>query len=59
MTGKQLFVRTFVTAALPSILIYSLLAELCKGIASAFRHAWIEVRIELEAYRKNMRREDY
>jgi len=48
-----------VTASLPFVLIYAAAAELLRGIASAFRYAWLEVRIEIDEYRKQMRREDY
>jgi hypothetical protein len=59
MTGKQMFVRSVLTIALPLILIWAFADELWRGIRSAFRFAWLEVRANLAAYRDQMKREDY
>jgi hypothetical protein len=58
-TGKQVFIRTVVTVALPFILIWAFSAELWQGIKSAFYYAWLEVQIGCDDYRRQMRREDY
>jgi hypothetical protein len=59
MTGKQMFVRSALTISLPLILIWAFVEELWRGIRSAFRFAWLEVRANLAAYRDQMKREDY
>lgn len=58
-TGKQIFVRTGITVALPFILIWVFAAELWRSIRTAFFYAWLEVRINFDAYRTEFRREDY
>jgi hypothetical protein len=59
MTGKQMFVRSVLTIALPLILIWAFADELWRGIRSAFRFAWLEVRANLAAYRDQMKQDDY
>jgi hypothetical protein len=59
MTRKQIFVRGSLTIGLPFILLYAFIAELFRGIRKAFLYAWIEVRINVDAYRREMTREDY
>ena len=59
MTGKQIFVRSALTVGLPVILIWAFVEELWRGILSAFRFAWLEVRMNIAAYREQMKREDY
>jgi hypothetical protein len=59
MTGKQILVRSLLTLGLPLILIWAFTEELWRGIRSAFRFAWLEVRANLAAYRNEMGRNDY
>jgi hypothetical protein len=59
VTGKQIFVRTIITAALPLILTCAFVSELYSGIKLAFRYAWNDVHIEFNSYKRQMRREDY
>jgi hypothetical protein len=59
MTGKQIFVRTTLTLALPLILIWAFAETLLREIGSAFWYAWNDVQQNVEAYRREMRREDY
>lgn len=59
MTGKQLFVRSSMTLALPAILIGVFAAELWRGLRFACRCAWLEVRSNVAAYHELMQREDY
>jgi hypothetical protein len=59
MTSKQLFIRSSITVALPFVLIWAFAEELWRGIRSAFRHAWLEVRANIAVYRNEMEREDY
>jgi hypothetical protein len=59
MTSKKTFVRSVLTLGLPLVLIWAFTEELWRGIRSAFRFAWLEVRCNLEAYRREMERNDY
>ena len=59
MTTKQMFVRSALTVALPFILIWAFVAELAHGIRTAFRYAWLEARINLETFHREMERDDY
>jgi len=59
MTGKQIFVRTTLTLALPLILIFAFVGTLLHEMRSAFWFAWQEVWLNVEAYRYHMRRDDY
>jgi len=59
MTAKQIFVRSWITIALPFILIWAFAEELWRGLRSAFRFAWLEVRANIASYRDLMQREDY
>jgi hypothetical protein len=59
MTRKRMFVRSAITMALPLILIWAFTEELWRGIRSAFRFAWLEVRSNIAAYRNEMGRDDY
>lgn len=59
MTGKRIFVRSALTAALPFILIWAFVETLLREMRSAFRFAWLEARINLEDYHRQMEREDY
>jgi hypothetical protein len=59
MTRKQLFIRSSITIALPFVLIWAFAEELGRGLRSACRHAWLEVRANLAFYRDLMQREDY
>jgi hypothetical protein len=59
VTGKQIFVRTIITAALPLILTCAFVSELYRGIKSALRFACRDVQIEFKSYKREMRREDY
>jgi ABC-type arginine/histidine transport system permease subunit len=54
-----MFVRSALTIGLPLILIWAFVEELWRGIRSAFRFAWLEVRMNIAAYREQMQREDY
>jgi hypothetical protein len=56
---KRMFVRSALTIGLPLILIWAFVEELWRGIRSAFRFAWLEVRMNIAAYREQMQREDY
>ncbi|TYL72057.1 hypothetical protein [Bradyrhizobium cytisi] len=58
MTGKQMFVRSVLTAALPFVLAWAFAAELWRGLRSAVRYASLEVRANLASYRELMDRED-
>jgi hypothetical protein len=59
MTGKKRFVRTTLTLALPLILIWAFVETLLREIGSACWYAWNDVQQNVEAYRREMRREDY
>ncbi|MBT1509340.1 hypothetical protein KIP88_02400 [Bradyrhizobium sp. SRL28] len=59
MTTRQLAIRSLLTVGLPFILIWAFVAELWRELRSAFRHAWLEVRANLEAYHREMQRDDY
>jgi hypothetical protein len=59
VTGKQLFVRSIITASPPLILTCAFVSELYRGIKSALRFACLDVQIEYESYKHQMRREDY
>jgi hypothetical protein len=59
MTGKQIFIRSSLTIGLPFVLVWAFVAELWRGMRSAFRLAWLEVRANLASYRDLMQREDY
>jgi hypothetical protein len=59
MTGKQILVRSLLTLGLPLVLIWAFTGELWRGIRSAFRFAWLEVRSNIAAYRNEMGRDDY
>jgi hypothetical protein len=48
MMGRR-FVRTALTMGLPLILIWAFVAELWRGLRSAFRFAWLEVRAKSKA----------
>ncbi len=58
MTTKQIFIRSSLTIALPFVLIWAFVAELLRGLGSAFRYAWLEVRANVESYRDLMKREE-
>jgi hypothetical protein len=58
MSRKQIVIRSTLTMALPSVLIWVFVAELCRGLGSAFRYAWLEVRANIAAYRDFMHREE-
>ena len=53
-----MFVRSTLTIALPFVLIWAFVAELWRGLGSAFRYAWLEVRINVASYRDLMKREE-
>lgn len=55
----KVFVRSSLTIALPFILIWAFVAELWRGLRSAFRFAWLEVRANIASYRDLMHREDH
>jgi hypothetical protein len=55
----KVFVRSSLTIALPFILIWAFVAELWRGLRSAFRFAWLEVRANIASYRDLMQRKDY
>jgi hypothetical protein len=59
VTTKQIFIRSSLTVALPFILIWAFVAQLAHEMRSAFRFAWLEVRANIEAYHREMRRKDY
>lgn len=59
MTGKQLFVRSALTLALPWLMIWTFFSVLLREVASAFRYAWLQVLIEYEMYVRELRRGDY
>jgi hypothetical protein len=59
MNGKRIFIRSTLTAVLPIILVWTFFETLRREIKSAFRYAWLDVRIDIEDYRREMRREDY
>jgi hypothetical protein len=59
MTSKKTFVRSVLTLGLPLVLIWAFTEELWRGIRSAFRFAWLEVRANIAAYRNEMGRDDY
>jgi hypothetical protein len=59
VTGKQFYVRTLITVGLPLILVGAFTVELFRGIKSAFRFAWLDVQINFDSYKEQMRREDY
>jgi hypothetical protein len=59
MTTKQVVIRSALTAGLPFILIWAFVETLCRELRSALRHARLEVRANIEAYHREMRREDY
>lgn len=58
MTGKQIFIRSSLTIALPFVLIRAFASELWGGVRSASRHAWLEVHANIASYRDLMQRED-
>jgi hypothetical protein len=58
MSRKHMFVRSTLTIALPFVLIWAFVAELRRGLGSAFRYAWLEVRINVASYRDLMKREE-
>jgi hypothetical protein len=58
MTKRRMFVRSALTIALPFVLLWAFGAELWRGIRSAFRYAYLEVRANLASYRDFMQRED-
>jgi hypothetical protein len=58
MTGKQIWLRSALTVALPFVLIWAFAADLWRGLRSAFRSARLEVRANLASYRELMHRED-
>jgi hypothetical protein len=58
MTSKQMFIRSALTVTLPFVLIWAFAEELRRGLRSALRHAWLEVRANIASYRDFMRRED-
>ena len=58
MTSKRFFIRSSLTVALPFVLAWAFVAELSRGLRSAFRYAWLEVRANIESYRDLMQRED-
>jgi len=47
------------TIALPFILIWAFVAEFIREVWKAFRYAWLEVRCNVEAYRRYMRSGDW
>jgi hypothetical protein len=59
MTGKRIFIRSMLMVSLPLVLIWAFAEELWRGLRSAFRFAWLEVRANIAAYRNEMHREDY
>lgn len=59
MTAKQIFLRALLTLGLPFVLIWAFADELWRGLRSAFRCAWLEVRANIESYRDLMGREDF
>jgi hypothetical protein len=59
MTTKQIFIRSALTASLPFVLIWAFVEEMWRGLRSAFRFAWLEVRANIAVYRELMQREDY
>jgi len=59
MTAKQILVRSSITIALPFILIWAFAEELWRGLRSAFRLAWLEVRANIASYRDLIQREDF
>jgi hypothetical protein len=59
MRRKQIFVRSSITVALPFILIWAFVEVLCREMRSGLRFAWLEVRANVEAYHREMEREDY
>ena len=56
---KRIVVRSLLTAALPVILLYAFFVELITEIGNAFYRAWLEVRANIDAYRREMKRTDY
>lgn len=58
MTTKQLFIRSLLTIALPFVLVWAFAEELLHNLRSAFRLAWLEVRANVETYRREMGRDD-
>lgn len=52
------FVRSILTVTLPLILLWAFVETLCREMRSAFWSAWLEVRANVEAYHREMRRED-
>ena len=59
MTGRHIFIRSSLTVALPFILIWAFVETLFREMRSAFWHARLEVRANIEAYRREIRRKDY
>lgn len=58
MTGKQMFLRSALTASLPFVLLWAFAAELWRGLRAALRSARLEVRANLASYRELMHREE-
>ena len=58
MSRKQIVLRSTLTMALPFVLIWAFVAELWRGLGSAFRYAWLEVRANVASYRDLMSREE-
>lgn len=58
MTGKQMFLRSALTASLPFVLLWAFAAELCHEMRHAFRLAWLEVRANIASYRELMHRDE-
>jgi ABC-type arginine/histidine transport system permease subunit len=59
MPAKRIFVRSMLTAGLPLILIWAFAETLWRELRSAFRFAWLAVRENIEAYHREMGRDDY
>lgn len=47
---QRAFVRTCLILAFLPIVAWSFASGLCRGIRSAFRNAWVEVRIEAGSF---------
>lgn len=58
MASKQIVIRSLLTIALPFVLIWAFAAELSRGVRSAFRYAWLEVRANIASWRDFMQREE-
>ncbi|RXG91546.1 hypothetical protein [Bradyrhizobium zhanjiangense] len=59
MTIKRSMIRAAITVALPFCMIWAFAEELWRGLRSALRLAWLEVRANLASFREMMKREDY